>query len=198
MRFNRAGAGLLLLSLAIALPAFAASEQNQSSDKEKKMLDEQIPELHDFDFMVGEWRVHHHQLKERLAGSQEWRDFEGTTMLWKTMGGYGNVDDNVIEHPAGAYRAMTVRAFDAKDRKWSIWWIDGRTPQAPVDPPMRGGFKDGVGTFYADDTFNGKPIRVRFTWSHITPKSGHWEQAFSPDGGTTWETNWKMDFERMK
>jgi hypothetical protein len=55
-----------------------------------------------------------------------------------------------------------------------------------------------VGTFYADNTFNAKPIRVRFVWSHITAKSCRWEQAFSPDGGTTWEANWVMDFTRVE
>lgn len=161
-------------------------------------MDESIPELHDFDFLVGRWRVHHKRLKERLAGSHEWVEFEGTSELWQTMGGYGTFDDNVIGLPGGAYRAMGFRAFDIKDRKWSIWWVDGRTPQAPVDPPVRGVFRDGVGTFYADDTLNGKPIRVRFEWSQITPTSAHWEQAFSPDAGKTWETNWKMDLERMQ
>jgi hypothetical protein len=160
-------------------------------------MNETIPELHDFDPLVGHWRVHHHQLKERLAGSQEWIDFEGTSALWKTMDGYGTFDDNVIGKPGGAYRAMTVRAFDIKDRQWSVWWIDGRTPQGPVDPPMRGSFKDGVGTFYNDDVFNGKPIRVRFIWSDITPTSARWEQAFSPDAGTTWEVNWVMHFTRV-
>ena len=61
---------------------------------------------------------------------------------------------------------------------------------------MRGGFKDGIGTFLADETFNGRPIKVRFRWSEITPKSARWEQAFSPDGGATWETNWVMHFSR--
>ncbi len=31
-----------------------------------------------------------------------------------------------------------------------------------MDPPVRGSFHNGVGTFYADDTENGKPIRIRF------------------------------------
>ena len=54
-----------------------------------------------------------------------------------------------------------------------------------------------MGTFYADDTLRGKPIHVRFTWSGITADSAHWAQAFSPDGGKTWETNWTSDFHRI-
>jgi hypothetical protein len=63
---------------------------------------------------------------------------------------------------------------------------------------MRGAFRDGVGTFYADDTFAGRPIKVRFTWSAVAPATPHWEQAFSADGGATWETNWEMDFRRAQ
>jgi hypothetical protein len=52
--------------------------------------------------------------------------------------------------------------------------------------------------FEGDDTFRGKPIKVRFTWSRITPNAAHWEQAFSPDGGKSWETNWEMDLTRVE
>ena len=65
-----------------------------------------------------------------------------------------------------------------------------------LDPPMKGGFKDGVGTFYGEDTPHGKPVRARFIWSNITPTTCHWEQADSPDGGKTWETNWVQDIRR--
>jgi hypothetical protein len=90
---------------------------------------------------------------------------------------------------------MGIRAFDPEAGTWSIWWLDGRYP-GRIDPPVHGGFKDGVGTFIGDDVLNGKPIKMRFRWTNITPTSAHWEQAFSPDGGKTWETNWSMEFRR--
>jgi hypothetical protein len=157
-----------------------------------------IPGLHDFDFLVGQWQVHHRRLKERLADNHDWIEFEGTSFVQKVMGGGALVDDNVLEFPAGAYRAAGLRAFDVKSGQWSIWWLDGRMPLGPLDPPVRGGFRDGTGTFVADETFNGRPIRVRFVWSRITPVSCQWEQAFSTDGGATWETNWVMDFKRQR
>ena len=46
-------------------------------------------------------------------------------------------------------------------------------------------------------TLEGRPIRVRFLWSRITDTSARWEQAFSLDGGGSWETNWIMDFTRV-
>lgn len=154
--------------------------------------------LHDFDFFVGEWKVHHRQLKERLAGSHEWVEYEGTTSTRKIMGGWGNMDDNLLDKPGGAYRAVTLRSFDPATGQWSIWWLDGRTPSANLDPSIKGRFENGIGTFYADDTLNGKPIRVRFTWSHSSASTCRWEQAFSPDGGKIWETNWIMEFRRRE
>ncbi|MBV8605688.1 MAG: DUF1579 domain-containing protein [Pelomonas sp.] len=150
----------------------------------------------DFDFLMGRWRVRHRRLCERLAGCTDWDEFEGTSEAAPLLGGHGNVDDNWLDLPAGAYRAVSLRSFDAATRQWSIWWLDGRTPMQ-IDTPMRGGFSDGVGLFLADDTFQGRAIRVRFLWSRITPRSARWEQAFSADGGLSWETNWEMDFERV-
>jgi hypothetical protein len=152
---------------------------------------------HDFDFLVGRWSVQHRWLKTRLAGDPEWLECDGAMELRPTLGGAGNCDDNLINRPDGAYRAMSIRAYDPKTRQWSIWWVDGRGPLGSLDPPVRGGFKDGVGTFFSNDSSNGKPIVCRFIWSGISPTRAHWEQAFSPDGGETWETNWQMAFSRV-
>ena len=69
-------------------------------------------------------------------------------------------------------------------------------PSGPLDPPVKGRFENGVGRFYGDYTQDGKPMRVRFVWSHITPTSARWEQASSSDGGKTWTPNWVMQFRR--
>jgi hypothetical protein len=151
----------------------------------------------DFDFLAGSWRVHHRQLERRLGDSTEWVEFDGTCMTQPILGGMGNVDDNVVNVPSGPYRAATLRAFDSRTRTWTIWWLDSRYPNR-LDPPLVGAFKSDLGTFFADDTFNGKPIKVRFIWTMNGPDACHWEQAFSPDSGNTWETNWTMDFARAE
>ena len=150
---------------------------------------------HDFDFFFGSWRVQHRRLVERLAGCDEWLDFEGSCAVRPMLGGLGNVDDNVLHLPAGEYRAATFRSFDVQHKRWAIWWLDGRDPHR-LDAPMVGSFSQGVGSFYADDTFNGRPIRVRFRWVDTLSPSPRWEQAFSPDDGKTWEINWTMCFVR--
>lgn len=150
---------------------------------------------HDFDFFIGHWQVHHRRLKERLLGCDDWEAFEGRSHMWPLLGGHGNVDDNVLELPGGTYRAVSLRTFDAATGQWSIWWVDGRHPQR-LDPPVVGRFADGVGEFQCDDELRGQPIRVRFRWTRTDTPAPRWEQAFSADGGQTWETNWVMDFTR--
>jgi len=181
---------LLFATLSVTIPA------RSSQDVPPVQPAANLGGLHDFDFLVGEWRVHHLRLKERLVDSHEWVEFDGTCAMRPLMDGWANVDDNVVNLPAGAYRAVGLRAYDAKSGQWAIWWLDGRNPFGELDPPVKGRFEQGVGSFYADDTLRGKPVRVRFTWSQITPVSAHWEQAFSPDGGKTWEVNWRMEFRR--
>ncbi len=148
----------------------------------------------DFGFQTGDWRVRHRKLRDRLVGATEWMEFNGTCRAWEVLGGAANVEDQFLDDPAGPYRASALRRRDPETGVWSIWWFDARSPR--VDPALQGGFANGVGRFYTEDQLRGKPIKIRFTWSDITPDSAQWEQAFSPDGGATWEVNWTMSFER--
>jgi hypothetical protein len=148
----------------------------------------------DFDFLLGDWRVRHRKLRTRLAGDDRWAEFGGSMRAVPILSGAGNFDENVIEDPKGSYRACTVRMYDPVRAQWSIYWIDGRDPKP--DPPVVGGFQDGVGTFVGDDFLDGRPIRVRFFWVVIGATAARWEQAFSLDDGLRWEVNWVMDFER--
>jgi hypothetical protein len=143
---------------------------------------------HDFDFLYGRWRLAHRRLQRRLENDTQWDHFAGLSEVKPLLGGLGNVDDNVIELPSGTYRGSSLRRFDPDNRLWSIWWLDSRFPR--LEPPVVGRFEQGVGSFFADDSLRGRPIRVRFIWSEITANSARWEQAFSPDGGETWEVNW--------
>ena len=193
-----------ILKLSLVAPAIIAllgaaclahASQDNPPPKAQKL---NLSGLHDFDLRVGEWTVHHRRLKERLAGSHEWVEFDGAQSWRMLMDGYANEDENTMNLPGDVYKGVTLRAYDPKTGLWAIWWLDGRTPHAELDPPVKGRFVNGVGTFYADDTLRGKPVRVRFVWSNITASSAHWEQAFSPDGGKTWEVNWVTDFSRAK
>ena len=149
----------------------------------------------DFDFLMGRWRVRHHRLKRRLADCTDWDDFMGTSSARPLIAGFGNIDENEIALPGDPYIGVTLRTYNPNSGIWRIYWFDSRHPEA-IDPPMVGRFENGVGTFHAEHTFERRPIGVRFLWTRPSAETCRWEQAFSADGGGSWETNWIMDFSR--
>lgn len=150
----------------------------------------------DFDFIIGQWQVRHRRLDARLVGCTDWTEFEGTSSTRKILGGFGNVEDNVLKFPDGEVKAAAVRSFDAQSGTWAIWWVDGRAPHT-LGVPVVGRFDGPVGTFSADDSLDGRAITVRFTWRANPGGNPQWEQAISADGGKTWESNWIMEFVRL-
>ncbi|MFD2265141.1 DUF1579 domain-containing protein [Lacibacterium aquatile] len=148
----------------------------------------------DFDFLLGSWDIRHRRLRNRLADDPSCDEFTGYSQIRKSFGGLGNFDESVLHLPGGTYVGVTIRLYDPKSELWSISWVDSRNPA--FDVPMVGRFEGGIGRFFCDESFNGRPIRVRFLWSQIAATSARWEQAFSTDGGDSWETNWVMDFTR--
>jgi len=158
---------------------------------------------HDFDFFHGQWTIRNERLKQRLAGSTDWEIFHATQRCQPLLGGMGNVDDFVSDwtRPGadGPFIGMTLRLFGAESKQWSIYWAGNH--DGVLDPPVMGAFADEadgqrIGTFSGVDEYEGRPVRVRFRWSQISANTAHWQQAFSPDDGATWETNWHMWFRR--
>jgi hypothetical protein len=174
-------------------PARAAPMANQRRGTHDMPLPPDANAPKDFDFIIGDWLVKHKRLNARLAGCTEWTEFEGRTSTMKILGGFGNLEDNLLHFPEGAFRAAAMRSYCPTSGTWSIWWLDGRNPTA-LDTPVVGKFADHVGLFFADDVLDGQPIKVRFIWTARPGAHPRWEQAFSSDQGKTWETNWEMEF----
>lgn len=149
---------------------------------------------HDFDFQTGRWRIRNERLKERLKGCTEWETFEASQTARLLPGGLGNIDDYFTDHWPG-FVGMSLRLYNPRTRQWSIYWASNRIDG--LEPPVVGRFENGVGIFEGHQELDGRPILVRFTWSDITKDSARWEQAFSPDGGKTWEKNWIMTMSRI-
>jgi hypothetical protein len=146
----------------------------------------------DFDFLVGSWHVANRRLTQTLVGSSDWDEFPSSSQCCGVFGGAANFDE--ISIPARGFCGLTLRLFDSEREEWSIYWASSRDGR--LQPPVVGSFADSIGTFYSRETYNGADITVRFIWSDITTDSARWEQAFSPDDGKTWETNWIMEFTR--
>jgi hypothetical protein len=157
------------------------------------------PPLHDgqsdFDFVVGTWKVKNRVLDGWLKGSTTWYEFDATAHERPIWGGHGIVEEWDGTSPKRHIQGLAVRLYDPASRHWSIWWAD-RSLGTLLLPPVVGTFKDGRGEFFCDETFDGKPSRTRVTWIKLTKDALRWEQAYSLDGGKTWETNWIMNFTR--
>lgn len=149
---------------------------------------------HDFDFLMGSWNVHHRRLKELLKGSTEWVEFEGTAVIRSVLNGLGNVEEAVAERESGQVYGMATQIYNPQTHQWSLYWADSVYGASP--DPMIGSFEDGRGEFYAHEPYNGLYVYSRSVWVDISPTECYWEQAMSPDGGKTWETNWMMNFYR--
>ena len=149
---------------------------------------------HDFDFVEGRWRVHHRRLRRPLTGSSEWYEFEGSAVERTLWDGRGNLEEVEAELPTGRLRAVALRLYNPISRQWSIHWSN--SDRGTLDRPMIGEFHDGRGEFYCQDEHEGRAVLQRFIWTSITPDACRWEQAFSTDGGSSWETNWVMEFTR--
>ena len=158
---------------------------------------EQPDHQHDFDFEFGSWKAELRRLLHPLSGSNTWVEMEGTSVVRKIWDGRANLGELEVRNATAHVQGLTLRLYNPDSREWNIFWGNASDGSLGT-PPMVGRFKEGRGEFYDREMFQGKPIRVRFVFSDITPKTFHFEQAFSADDGKTWETNWIATFTRQE
>jgi hypothetical protein len=152
---------------------------------------------HDFDFEFGQWKIHNRRLLHPLSGSNEWVEFDGTVVAQPIWDGRANLDVFEADSPTGHIEGMTVRTYNTTSHQWSLYWATSKTGVFSL-PATVGKFDGDRGEFYDQEDYNGRNILVRFLWTVTSPEAPQWEQAFSPDGGKTWETNWIVNFTRVK
>lgn len=150
----------------------------------------------DFDFHFGTWKTHVRRLLRPLSGSTTWAEYEGTSTVREVWHGRASLFELDVDGPEGRIEGVGLRLYNPHSRQWSLNWANRN--DGIMTPPMTGEFKDGRGDFFGQESFNGRVIYIRNSFSDITPDSSRFEQAFSDDGGETWETNWIMTFTRMK
>ncbi len=195
--------GILALGiLGVGLCVVPAARAQQASNLQHQAA-LPVPTLrdgqHDFDFEIGTWRIHLSRRVKRLEGSNEWVEFDGTSVTKPLWDGKGNIEQFETDSPNLHIEGLTLRVYNPQTHQWSIYWASAKDPELGTPMvPMIGQFNsEGVGEFYDQETWNGRSVYVRFLWSKITPNSAHFEQAFSADGGKTWEVNWITDQTRV-
>jgi hypothetical protein len=151
---------------------------------------------HDFDFEIGTWKTHLRRRLHPLTGSTTWVEYDGTTVVRKLWDGRANLVELEVDGAAGHIEALSLRLYRPQSRQWSLNFANSSSGSVSV--PTIGQFKNGRGEFYDQEALNGRAILVRFVISDITPNSCRFEQAFSDDGGKTWEVNWIATDTRVK
>jgi hypothetical protein len=153
-------------------------------------------EQNDFDDHFGKWKTKLKRLKNPLSSSTIWLDYEGTTFVKSLWNGRANIVELDVKGESGHIEGVSLRLYNPQTKQWSLNFASLRDGIMTI--PTIGGFKNGVGEFFNEDTFNGKKILVRFIITKTSTNSFHFEQAFSEDSGKTWEVNWIADDTRIK
>ncbi len=150
----------------------------------------------DFDFEIGTWKTSLRRRLRPLTGSDTWVEYEGTSIVRKIWNGRANLVELDVTGPAGRIEGLSLRLYNPESRQWSLNFSNVRG--GTLSPPTIGEFKNGRGEFFNQETLNGRAILVRFVISDVTADSCRFEQAFSDDGGKTWEVNWIAIDTRVK
>jgi hypothetical protein len=178
------------------LPLRPGVAQQNSSASNAVLIAAQRDGQHDFDFEIGIWKTHLSRLLHPLTGSRTWAEYEGTTVVRKVWNGQASLVELEADGPAGHFKGLNLRLYNPQAHQWSLNFANRNS--GVLSQPTVGEFKNGRGEFYDQETLNGRAIFVRFVISDITPNSCRFEQAFSEDGGKTWEVNWIATDRRVK
>jgi hypothetical protein len=187
---------LMWILVAALLPLEGIGQQSSNTAKtNSQQLPTKRDGQHDFDFEIGTWKTHLWRLVDPLTGSTKWVQYEGTSVVRKIWNGRANLVELEVDGPPGHIEGLNLRLYNPQSRQWSLNFANSRG--GTLSPPTIGEFKNGRGEFFSQETLNERAILVRFVISDITPDSCRFEQAFSADGGKTWEVNWIATDTRM-
>jgi hypothetical protein len=195
MQIIRPGVLPLLVSAAIFVLSAAAAVAQTPATSPTQVASPRDG-AHDFDFNIGTWRTHIARLAHPLSGSSEWVKLEGTVTVRKVWDGRAQLEEIEAEGLTGHWEGLTVFLYNPVAHQWSQTFANSKN--GTLGTPIVGEFKDGRGELFSQETFNDRIILTRGTWSEIKPDSHKFEQAFSGDGGKTWETNFIATLDREK
>jgi hypothetical protein len=179
----------------IAQPLHTFTQQNSEAVKNSVQHTERDGQR-DFDFEIGTWRTHLRRLVHPLTGSTTWIEYDGISVVRQIWNGRANMVELEADGPGGHFEGLNLRLYNPESHQWSLNFAGGSG--GGLSQPTIGEFKNGRGEFFDQETLNGRAILVRFVISDITADSCRFEQAFSKDGGKTWEVNWIAIDTRVK
>ena len=115
------------------------------------------------------------------SGSNDWEEFEATSIARPLLDGFGNEDEFRTDHDGG-FIGMSFRFFDAGAQ--AVVDLLGRQP--PLRRARSAGLRDVRrrrrrvrGRGHVRRPADPRPLH----WSGVTTPTPRWEQSFSADGG---------------
>jgi len=162
-------------------------QQPLGADNNLKIGASKTSSQSDFSFYPGKWKIRERRLKTRLKNGNDWKEYHTTEEVRKILNGLGYVGQYRATFNNLPFEGMALHLFDPATKLWSNYWVD--SSRGVMEPVVVGSFENKIGTFYGKDTFENKPIDVMFRWDITDANNPVWSQAFSADGGKTWETN---------
>lgn len=151
---------------------------------------------HDFDFNFGTWQTHIKHLVHPLTGSTTWVELNGTVRVRRLLNGRAQLEEIEADGPDGHWEGLTWFLYNPQSRQWTQSYANQK--DGTLNAPSTGEFNKGRGELFDQETFNGRSVLLRVVWSDITPDSHHLEEAFSDDGGKTWEPNFVATLTRER
>ena len=170
---------LALLGVLAPLPALSAEPPPGAAVRNGQ---------HAFDFEIGSWKTHVSRLQHPLTGSRSWVEYEGTSVVRALWNGKANLVELDVSGPAGRIEGMSLRLYNPASGQWSLNFANSASGVLGV--PTVGEFRNGRGEFYDQEALGERTILVRFVIEQLSEDTCRFEQAFSGDGGHTWEVNW--------
>jgi len=134
------------------------------------------------DFWLGEWNV-------------KWERGEGTNSVRRTLDGKV-IQENFLGNWDGKqpYNGKSFSIYVASEKKWKQTWVDNQ-----------GGYVDLTGNaegssfiLMHEQNSSGQKILQRMLFTNIRRNSFTWEWQLSRNDGTTWQTQWTIEYTRKK
>jgi len=144
----------------------------------------------DFDWEIGTWKTKVKVRRNPLSGTApDWTEYEGLSVVKPLLDGRANFVELSVTGPQGKIEGGSLRLYNPKSRQWSLNYasVSGGVLTAPVFGAFDG---HGGGAFYGQDSLDGRTIIVRFLITQVSQNEARFEQAYSVDGGQSWEDNW--------
>lgn len=142
------------------------------------------PESHQLDFWVGEWDLSYANAKGETAKSRNriTKTLDGCVVLEEFTGGTGTKLDG-----------RSFSTFDRATKRWKQVWVDNTASYLEFEATT----VDGNMAFARAFERGGKTTHQRMVFRDVKPDSLKWLWQQSTDG-TTWTTQWEIEYKRLK